>query len=138
MWSRFLPRGSVAVQNNASIVSWSEMRKGKVGEQIKDLFISKGCGNKSAYLQILAILWKYTDLLPHPLKININLFREAFIKNLDILWQPANFNCPLPTLPKGVPNMILVKVICYVNVENHFLTFTKHITFTRTILGTPF
>ena len=27
---------------------------------------------------------------------------------------------------KGMPNMILVKVICYVNVENHFLTFTKH------------
>ena len=24
---------------------------------------------------------------------------------------------------KGVSNMILVKVICYVNVENHFLTF---------------
>ena len=31
--------------------------------------------------------------------------------------------------------MILVKVICYVNVENHFLTFTKHITFTRIMLG---
>ena len=27
---------------------------------------------------------------------------------------------------KGIPNMILVKVICYVNVENHFLTFTNH------------
>ena len=26
--------------------------------------------------------------------------------------------------------MIIVKVICYVNVENHFLTFTKQITFT--------
>ena len=26
----------------------------------------KGCGNKSVYLQVLAILWKYTDLLPHP------------------------------------------------------------------------
>ena len=36
-----------------------------------------------------------------------------------------------------MPNMILVKVICYVNVENHFLTFTKHITFTRIMLGTP-
>ena len=36
-----------------------------------------------------------------------------------------------------IANMILVKMICYVNVENHFLTFTKHITFTRTILGTP-
>ena len=34
--------------------------------------------------------------------------------------------------------MILLKVICYVNVENHFLTFTKHKTFTRTMLGTPF
>ena len=33
--------------------------------------------------------------------------------------------------------MIFVKVICYVNVENHFLTFTKHIIFTRIILGTP-
>ena len=30
---------------------------------------------------------------------------------------------------KGVPNMIIVKVICYVNVENYFLTFTMHITF---------
>ena len=29
-----------------------------------------GCGNKSIYLQLLAILWKYTDLLPHPLSIN--------------------------------------------------------------------
>ena len=37
---------------------------------------------------------------------------------------------------KGVSNMILVKVIFYVNVENHFLTFTK-ITFTRIMLGTP-
>ena len=36
-----------------------------------------------------------------------------------------------------MPNIILVKVICYVNVENHFLTFTKHITFTRIMLGTP-
>ena len=30
-----------------------------------------------------------------------------------------------------------MKVICYVNVENHFLTFTKHITFTRIMLGMP-
>ena len=37
---------------------------------------------------------------------------------------------------KGVPNMILVKMICYVNVENNFLTFTKLITFTRIMLGT--
>ena len=29
--------------------------------------LHKGCGNKSVYLQILAIPWKYTDLLPHPL-----------------------------------------------------------------------
>ena len=52
---------------------------------------------------------------------------------------PANMN-PDNYLPigKGLPNMILVKEICYVNVENHFLTFTKHITFTRIILGTPF
>ena len=34
--------------------------------------------------------------------------------------------------------MILVKVLCYVNVENHFLIFTKHITFARIMLGTPF
>ena len=27
----------------------------------------KGCGSKSVYFQILAILLKYTDLLPHPL-----------------------------------------------------------------------
>ena len=33
--------------------------------------------------------------------------------------------------------MIHVKVICYVNVENHFLTFTKHSTFTRIMLGMP-
>ena len=33
--------------------------------------------------------------------------------------------------------MILVKVICYVNVENNFLTFIKYITFTRIMLGTP-
>ena len=37
----------------------------------------------------------------------------------------------------GVPNMILVKLICFVNVENHFLKFTKYITFTRIMLGTP-
>ena len=37
---------------------------------------------------------------------------------------------------KGVSNMILVKVIFYVNVENHFLTFTD-VTFTRIMLGTP-
>ena len=36
-----------------------------------------------------------------------------------------------------VPNMILVKVMCYVNVENPFLTFTKHIMFTRIMLGIP-
>ena len=39
--------------------------------------INKGCGNKSVYLQIMAILWRYTDLLPHPLLIcywHINLF----------------------------------------------------------------
>ena len=36
-----------------------------------------------------------------------------------------------------VPNMIIVKLICCVNVENHFLSFKKHITLTRIILGTP-
>ena len=41
------------------------------------------------------------------------------------------------SIKKGVPNMILVKVICYVNVENHFLTFIKHIKFARIMLGTP-
>ena len=40
-------------------------------------------------------------------------------------------------LNKGLPNMILVKVKCYVNVENHFLTFIKHITFTRIMFGAP-
>ena len=39
------------------------------------------------------------------------------------------------TLSKGIPNMILVKVIIIVNVENHFLKFTKYITFTRIMLG---
>ena len=39
---------------------------------------------------------------------------------------------------KGVPNLICLNVICYVNMENHFLTFTKHIAFTRIMLGTPF
>jgi len=34
--------------------------------------------------------------------------------------------------------MIFVKEICYVNVENNFLTFTKHINFTRIMLGMPF
>ena len=29
----------------------------------------KGCGSKFVDLQILAILWKYTNLLPHPLNI---------------------------------------------------------------------
>ena len=33
--------------------------------------------------------------------------------------------------------MIIVKVIFYVNMENHFLTFTKEITFTSIMLGTP-
>ena len=44
---------------------------------------------------------------------------------------------PINNVAKGVPNMILVKVICFVNVENHFLTFRKHITFTRNMIGTP-
>ena len=44
---------------------------------------------------------------------------------------------PINNVAKGVPNMILVKVICFVNVENHFLTFTKHITSTRIVLGMP-
>ena len=39
---------------------------------------------------------------------------------------------------KGLSNLILVKVICYVNVENHFFTFTKYITFTGIKLGSPF
>ena len=30
-------------------------------------FVYKGYGSKFVYLQILTILWKYTDLLPHPL-----------------------------------------------------------------------
>ena len=35
---------------------------------------NKGCGSKSVYLQILAVLWKYTDLLRHPLnKLTLNL-----------------------------------------------------------------
>jgi len=34
--------------------------------------------------------------------------------------------------------MIFVKEICYVNVENNFLTFTKNINFTRIMLGMPF
>ena len=29
--------------------------------------INKGCKSKSVYLKILTVLWKYTDLLPHPL-----------------------------------------------------------------------
>ena len=44
---------------------------------------------------------------------------------------------PINNVAKGVPNMILVKVICFVNVENHFLKFTMYITFTRIMLGTP-
>ena len=36
-----------------------------------------------------------------------------------------------------MPNMILVKLICYVDVGNNFLTFIKHITFTRIMLGMP-
>ena len=32
----------------------------------------------------------------------------------------------------------LWKWICYVNVENHFLTYTKHIIFARIMLGAPF
>ena len=30
-------------------------------------FVYEGCGSKFVYLQILTILWKYTDLLLHPL-----------------------------------------------------------------------
>ena len=44
---------------------------------------------------------------------------------------------PINNVAKGVPNMILVKVICFVNLENHFLTFTEHITSTGNMLGTP-
>ena len=36
---------------------------------------NKGCGNKSVYFQILSILWKYTDLLPHPLFLTNLWFR---------------------------------------------------------------
>ena len=34
------------------------------------IILYKGCGNKSVYLQLLAILQKYTNLLPHPLIIS--------------------------------------------------------------------
>ena len=35
------------------------------------LLCTKGCGNKSVYLQILTVLWKYTDFLLHPSIYNI-------------------------------------------------------------------
>ena len=55
--------------------------------------------------------------------------------NLFILCHMIDFRlCSI----KGVPNMILVKVICYVNMENHFLTFEKHMTFSMIMLGIPF
>ena len=34
-----------------------------------------------------------------------------------------------------MPNTILVKVICFVNVRKWFSTFTQHFTFTRIMLG---
>ena len=36
---------------------------------------------------------------------------------------------------KGAPNMILAKVICFVNVRKWFSTFPQHFTFTRIMLG---
>ena len=35
----------------------------------KTQYVDKGCGNKSEYLHLLAVLGKYTDLLPHPLYV---------------------------------------------------------------------
>ena len=34
-------------------------------------YLHKGCGCKSVYFQFTAYFWKYTDLLPHPLILNI-------------------------------------------------------------------
>ena len=72
---------------------------------------------------------KYTLKLTFQLKYGLKIL---------IIWYFGIFNRMYADLIKGVPNMILVKVICYVDVENHFLTFTKHITFTRIMLGMPF
>ena len=60
---------------------------------------SKGCGNKSVYLQIVAILRKYTDLLPYPLlhlkiKISLNILGEGDY-NQAVIWLDKADSIPL-------------------------------------------
>ena len=62
--------------------------------------------------------------LPLTKKVRLKCLLQVFGKNL--------------LFTKDEPNMILVNVKCCVKVENHFLTFTKHMTFTRIVLGMPY
>ena len=57
----------------------------------KDIIISLSCN-------VLLDNWFVLRYIQEVLKSTV-LIREAFRKKLDILWQPANFNCHLPTLP---------------------------------------
>ena len=86
-----------------------ERQKMNIVDRKWPLFFSgrnKGCGSKSVYLPILAILWKYTDLLPHPLIICYLKKQFSFE-----IWQLFNWlvswflvlydsNCDFPCLTK--------------------------------------
>ena len=60
----------------------------------------------------------------------------SFFWNWSAAAGPHSIRTTRPT-PTVVESEVNVNVKCYVNVKNHFLTFPKHLTFTRIMLGTP-
>ena len=72
---------------------------------------------------IFCIFWLFWMLIEARAELQ-RIIRIIWYSN--ILDQKVPFIFSNRSICKGMPNMILVKVICYLNVENHFLTFTKH------------